>query len=75
MSIKYVVCPGYSRSRRNENYIVGPKRLMRLYGVQASECVILNQSDPKYEYKYIKYVSEGYIFLYPRSDGDYSRAL
>lgn len=75
MTIKFVVCPGYLNSLKDKNRIIGPKKLMRLYGVQSNECVILKKSDPKYEHKYIKYVSEGYIFLHPRSDGNYSRSL
>ena len=72
MSIKYVIRPGFINGTYSHMRHFDADTLMELYQVQRDECVILHDSDPRFKTIYTQYASKGYIFLYPRSDGNYS---
>lgn len=58
---KYLVIPGRVRSKKDgEVHYVGPWALMRLYGVNPRECVIMRPG-----------LGEGLVRLAPRADGVY----
>ena len=68
----YIIRPGLIRGADGFSYEYDATQLIELYQVQGAKCVELHNDDPKFEVKFCRYVSEGHIFLYPRSDGNYS---
>ncbi len=72
MRIKYVIRPGLIQGSDGHSYEFDADSLIRLYQVRSSECVVLHNSDRQFDAKYSRYISLGYIFLYPRSNGKYS---
>ena len=63
---KYVVCPGYVYSKNDDQrHFINAERLMELYKVSPSECIIDYGNIP---YKYPKEM----IFLYPDYNGNYT---
>ena len=72
MTIKYVIRPGTVQGSNGRCITCDAPALMKLYQVKPNECIILNNSDSNFEAKYSNYVSRRYIFLYPRSDENYS---
>ena len=71
MTIKYVLRPGYTYSLDGCSHWIDADRLIELYDVAANECVVLETQDPKFNAKLYRFISKGYIFLYPRSDENY----
>ena len=71
MTIKYVIRPGKIQDHNAIQYKFDAEALIQAYKVPREECVVLFNDDPSFEAKYCLYASRGYIFLYPRSDGDY----
>lgn len=63
---KYLVCPGEVTSRTDgDTHYIGAARLMDLYRVNPSECMVLRGP-------YIRILHDGLIKLHPRWSGDYS---
>ena len=61
--IKYLLCPGYIRSKEAINFITS-KQLIECYGVNANECIT---NSPEHT----KGMKHDLIKLYPRESGDY----
>jgi hypothetical protein len=62
---KYIVIGGYIVSKKdNDRHYVGPMELIKLYGVDPKECILVNQEYDPRTYKDL-------IELRPRYDGDY----
>ena len=72
MTIKYVLRPGYTYKHDGCSHRVDAENLIDLYNVPENECVVLDNLDKKFNEKLYRYISLGYIFLYPRSDANYS---
>lgn len=64
---KYGICPSYVQSKNDgEWHFVTAPQLIRLYGVNSHECVVLvDESD-------ISFRGKDLILLAPRTDGDYT---
>jgi hypothetical protein len=75
LRFKYVICPGYVRSMNDlDHHFIGAGRLMRLYGVAPSECIVLYQdraSDVTTAH-WIEREHPEIIFLHPNTYGDYT---
>ena len=76
MSTKYLVYPGYVRSRSDGDiHFITAQMLMRLYGVRPDECIVVRPDDIE-EYQLRAYSQEflsSLKHLVPRSDGNYER--
>lgn len=72
MPIKYVLRPGYTYNHDGCSHRIDANHLIDLYDVPANECIVLENHDSKFNEKLYRYISLGYIFLYPRSDSNYS---
>ena len=74
MPLRYVVCPGpvISRTDAQEHEISGAQ-LIRLYAVNARECLVLPRDSEKARQVLQGRNLAGLTFLRPRFDGDYSR--
>lgn len=72
MTIKYVIRPGKIQDHNANQLKFDAEALIQAYRVPREECVVLFNDDPSFEAKYCLYASRGYIFLYPRSDENYS---
>ena len=70
--IKYIVHPGYVRSRvDNEQHWISARQLMNLYGVSPKECVIGPLSSPIRIHGLTRNAIAKLIHLVPRYDGKY----
>jgi len=68
MTAKYAVHPGFIESKKDgEVHWIEARQLMQLYGVNPSECIVIDD-------EYIRYGGdpddEKFIHLYPRRDAD-----
>jgi hypothetical protein len=75
MKRKYVLCPGYVRSKHDGDlHFVGADKLTHLYGISRGECYVLRESDGLLRDREIERFRriEGLIWLYPMYNGDYS---
>lgn len=71
---KYVVCPGYVTSRKdNQRHFVTARALVDLYGVALNECVTYDyeQASSSMSYERDNEWKLKLIALHPRSDGNY----
>ncbi len=67
MSIKYLLCPGYVRSKTDgDAHYITAHKLAELYGVSLQECEI--KSDSGFGITYL----DNLIPLYPSYSGDYT---
>lgn len=65
MKKKYTVFPGWMYSKNdNDDYFISATQLMRLYGVNPLECVVVREGEPV--------ITRGLIILRPRYDGNYT---
>jgi len=65
---KYLICPGVVRSiSDNDMHYVSAPKLMRLYGVNREDCIIVDNPDTARGIEWSKY-----IVLRPNTAGDYS---
>jgi hypothetical protein len=73
MNRKYLIIPGYviSKSDGDRHYVSGME-LIRLYGVDRDECVIVPYGWPKRRGGMSEQYINSLIHLEPRLDGDYS---
>lgn len=66
---KYLVIGGEVISRHDgQRHYVSAQQLVRLYGLNPSQCILVEEVDPSRAYGYRK----GMVRLYPRYDGDYT---
>jgi hypothetical protein len=72
--VKFVIAPQKIRSRNDfDKHYISADRLIKLYGVNRSECVVLLEDDPLYDIKRERY--RDLIWLTPLYKGNYSEAL
>lgn len=65
---KYIICPGEVRSKSdNDIHYISSSQLMRLYGVESHECIIVDSPMSAVGLNW-----QDYIVLRPRTDGNYS---
>ena len=72
MKKKYVLRPGRIQGKDEQLFEVNADTLANLYQVNHCECQVLHNNDSNFYKKFCAYVMSGYIFLYPRSDKNYS---
>lgn len=70
---KYICCGGYVVSATdNQEHYISAFRLARLYGVDPRECILVDHYNDHnllgYELGHLIHL----IFLYPKSDGNYT---
>jgi len=64
--LKYAIHPGRVKSQWDgEIHYISSDRLMRLYGVEPKECVVVRDNRGHRNYEDLKH-------LYPKPDGDYN---
>jgi hypothetical protein len=70
---RYLVLPGYVRSRQDEDWhYVSGSELIRLYRVNPANCVLATADEADFRHRLMVAANEGkYIVLEPRADGDY----
>ena len=72
MTIKYVVCPGYIRSKTDgDRHFITASQLIHLYGVDPTECIVRRHDMSEHEERLFR-APEDAIHLYPRYNGDYT---
>ncbi len=65
---KYIVCPGEVKSKSDGDlHYIGPYVLMKLYGVEPHECIIVDNPVSSAGLNW-----QDYVVLRPRTDGNYS---
>lgn len=68
--LKYVLCPGYVRSRTDSGlHFITANQLVELYGVRRDECALRPDSDDPTRNGWSP--PPGAIELHPRYNGDY----
>ena len=74
MKLKYVIYPGMVRSRTDGQYhYIGSRKLMGLYGVDPSECVVFDPATwwPTSFYRMAEEDHKGLVKLMPQESGVY----
>lgn len=71
-AIKYVVRPGYLDQPNGNRIYLDSATLIELYNVSLNECIELHNNDKNFHAKFCRYINYRYIFLYPRTDNNYS---
>ena len=71
MTKRWIVCPGFVESRHDlQTHWINAEKLIRLYGVNPEECIILLRDEMQIPLGYpLGY--ENLPVLRPRYDGDY----
>ncbi len=72
MNKKYVIRPGLAQGPDGGMHTIDADTLMNLYKVKESDCEVLLIGDRYFDNKVGHYISQGCIFLFPRSDDNYS---
>lgn len=73
-NVKFVVLPQTMRSSKdNDHHYINAEKLVKLYGVNRSECVVLRENDSQYDIKRVRYWH--LIWLVPLYNGCYKEAL
>ena len=76
MSVRYLLCPGWVRSRVDgDRHYVTASQLAALYGVPLSACLVLPEIGPERAVVLFRATGQKLIELKPRSDGRYSLPL
>jgi len=67
---KYMVHPGFVTSKDGDRHWISARKLMELYGVPPSLCIIFDNRDTE---SYSGLISRELTYLYPRNDGKYKK--
>lgn len=69
MSLKYIVVGGIVTATDGDRHYIGPHKLMHLYGVSPSECLVM--AGPSWGRGYSQECLESLKVLTPKTSGDY----